>query len=121
MVASWQSTVETSRNALEAKLKATGFAGQVGHIGEDVLNVTSVPFDRVLTAREIEITELGVGQLLAKLSGGELTSEELTVGPFLAFDSSSSADTISCPATPARVLAPRCDCARTRACPTASV
>jgi hypothetical protein len=34
--------------------------------------LTAVPLDKVLTEKEREITELGVGQLLAKLSKGEL-------------------------------------------------
>jgi hypothetical protein len=79
MVASWQGTVQASHAALEKKLAESGFAGQVGHVDPGTLNVTAVPLDKVLTEKEREITELGVGQLLAKLSKGELKAEEVTV------------------------------------------
>ncbi|GAA5873093.1 hypothetical protein JCM3774_000339 [Rhodotorula dairenensis] len=78
MVASWEGTVQASHAALEKKLAESGFAGQVAHVGADTLNVAAVPLDKVLSAKELEITELGVGQLLAKLSKGELKSEEVT-------------------------------------------
>ena len=79
MVASWQGTVQASHAALEKKLAESGFAGQVGHVDPGTLNVAALPLDKVLTAKEREITELGVGQLLARLSKGELKAEDVTV------------------------------------------
>lgn len=78
VITDWQQTAAHAQEALRAKIEATGLA--VPAVSSKQLNVTGIALDGVLSTEEIAITESSVGELVAKLSKGELSSETVTVG-----------------------------------------
>ncbi|BGO99058.1 hypothetical protein NBRC10513v2_000159 [Rhodotorula toruloides] len=76
VIPDWQQTAAHARAAFKAKVEATGFA--VPTVSPKQLNVTSIALEDVLSSEEITITESSVGELVAKLAKGDLSSEQVT-------------------------------------------
>lgn len=76
-VQSWETIVDNHRQEFKAQIDATGYP--VPQVPKSVLNVTKVPLDGLLSAKQLEITELGPEVLVAKLAGGTYTAVEVTV------------------------------------------
>ncbi|BGO88561.1 hypothetical protein NBRC10512_004647 [Rhodotorula toruloides] len=76
VIPDWQQTAAHAQAAFKAKVEATGFA--VPTVSPKQLNVTSVALKDVLSSEEIAITGSSIGELVAKLAKGDLSSEQRT-------------------------------------------
>ncbi|BGP19231.1 hypothetical protein JCM10213v2_007318 [Rhodosporidiobolus nylandii] len=75
-VSDWQATATQKRESFAQQIASLGF--KTPDVSSKVLDVTSVPLEDVLGAKQVEITEADVAILLEKLQKGEWSAVEVT-------------------------------------------
>lgn len=76
-IPAWQTAVAEKRRDFDEQLAATGYP--VPQVKDSVLDVSTISLDGLLSARQVEITDLAPEVLVAEIAKGAYSAVEVTV------------------------------------------